>query len=75
LRIAETARRHNIADENMLHAVRNGIADWRFDDDFTMIVGPARGGQLLEVGVLGIEPMNRLSFTRCAPARNSYPHR
>jgi len=33
-RIAETARKHAIADEDMRHAVRNAIAQWRLDDDF-----------------------------------------
>jgi len=55
VRIAETARKHGIADEDSLHAVRNAIAQRRLDDDFTMRVGPARAGNLLEVGVLGID--------------------
>ena len=55
VRIAETARKHAVADEDILHAVRNAIAQWRLDDDFMMRVGPARGGSLLEVGVLGID--------------------
>jgi hypothetical protein len=36
----------------MHHAVRNPIAQWRLDDEFTMRVGPARDGDLLEIGVL-----------------------
>ncbi len=55
MRVAQTARKHGIADEDMLHAVRNPIAQWRLDDNFTMRVGPARDGDLLEVGVLGID--------------------
>jgi hypothetical protein len=39
----------------MRNAVRSAIAQWRLDDDFTMRVGPARGANLLEVGVLGID--------------------
>jgi len=45
----------NRRDEDSLHAVRNAIAQWRLDEDFTMRVGPARDGDLLEVGVLGID--------------------
>jgi hypothetical protein len=31
------------------------FAQWQLDDDFTMRAGPARDGDLLEVGVLGID--------------------
>jgi hypothetical protein len=55
VRIAHIARKHGIADEDMFHALRNPIAQWRLDDDFTMRLGPARDGDLLEVGVLGID--------------------
>jgi len=55
VRIAETARKHGVADEDTLHAVRSAIAQWRLNDDFTMRVGPACDGSLLEVGVLGID--------------------
>jgi hypothetical protein len=55
MRVAQTARKHGIADEDMLHATRNAIAQWRLDYDFTMRVGPAHGGDLLEIGVLGID--------------------
>jgi hypothetical protein len=51
VRIADTARRHEIADEDMLHALRNAIRI-AASDEFTMVIGPARDGQLLEVGVL-----------------------
>lgn len=55
MRIAQTARKHGIADEDIGHAVRHAIGQWRLDDDFTMRVGPARDGDLLEIGVLGID--------------------
>jgi hypothetical protein len=55
VRIAQTARKHGIADEDMVHAIRNAIGQWQLDDGFTMRVGPARDGDLLEVGVLGID--------------------
>jgi hypothetical protein len=44
VRIAQTARKHGVADEDMSHAVRNPIAQWQLDDNFTMRVGPARDG-------------------------------
>lgn len=51
VRIAQTARRHGVADEDMLHAARNAIRR-RKDDQFTMLIGAARDGSLLEVGIL-----------------------
>ena len=50
--IADSARRHGIADEDMLHAIRNAIATEDIDDGFTMFIGPARNASLVEVGVV-----------------------
>ncbi len=73
--IGESARKHGIADEDMLHAVRNAIAQWRLDDNFTMRVGPARVGDLLEVGVLGIDSDDPV-IVHAMPCRPQYmPHR
>lgn len=55
MRIAQPARKHGIADEDMIHAARYPIAQWQLDDDFTMRVDSARHGDLLEIGVLGID--------------------
>ena len=75
MRIAEPARKHGIADEDSLHAVRNAIAQWRLDEDFTMRVGPARDGDLLEVGVLGIDSDDPV-IVHAMPCRSQYlPHR
>jgi hypothetical protein len=75
VRVAQTARKHRIADEDMTHAVRNAIAQWRLDDDFTMRVGPARNGELLEVGVLGIDTDDPV-IVHAMPTRPQYlPHR
>ena len=49
---ADSARRHGIADEDMLHAIRNAIATEDLDDGFTMFIGPARDASLVEVGVV-----------------------
>lgn len=50
--IADSARRHGVADDDMLHALRNPLRVFDFDDDFTMTVGADRSGNLLEVGVV-----------------------
>ena len=48
--VLDSARRHGIADNDMLHAYRNPIRV--FDpDDMTMLIGPDEAGRLLEVGV------------------------
>jgi hypothetical protein len=75
VRIAQTARKHDIADDDMLHAVRNPIAQWHLDDDFTMRAGPARDGDLLEVGILGIDTDDPV-IVHAMGARPQYlPHR
>ena len=55
MRIVEDARKHGIADEDMLHAARLPLKDWDLGDDAIMRVGPARYGHLLEIGIAGIE--------------------
>lgn len=54
MRIARSARRHGIDDEDILHALRNAIRS--FDvDEVTMLIGPARDGTLLELGVVELD--------------------
>ena len=54
IRIAETAQKHGIADEDTLHAARLPLRDWDLDDDAVMRIGPARDGRLLEIGIADI---------------------
>jgi hypothetical protein len=54
MRIGEPARKHGIADEDMLHAARHPIRELA-SDEVTMLIGPAREGSLLEIGVLDID--------------------
>jgi hypothetical protein len=75
VRIGQAARKHGIADEDMHHTVRNPIAQWRLEDEFTMRVGPARDGDLLEIGVLGIDTDDPV-IVHAMRARPQYlPHR
>jgi hypothetical protein len=75
VRIAQTARKHGIADNDMFHAARNPIAQWQLDDDFTMRIGPAHDGDVLEVGILGIDT-NDPVIVHAMRARPQYlPHR
>jgi hypothetical protein len=52
MRIGEPARKHGVSDEDMLHAYRNATRRIRKDDDVVMLIGPARDGEPLEIGVL-----------------------
>jgi hypothetical protein len=54
VRISDGAHSHGITDEDMLHAARNAISQSIEEDGFTMLIGPARDGSLLEVGFLDI---------------------
>jgi hypothetical protein len=49
--IGDSARRHGISDEAMLHAVRQAIRVVDLDEDTTLYIGADQGGTLLEVVV------------------------
>jgi len=51
LRISESAGKHGVAHEDIWHAMRNAIRLHQ-EDEFTMLVGPATDGSLLEIGIL-----------------------
>lgn len=55
MRIGEPARKHHVRDEDIRHAIRNAVRAIAMDDDLTMLIGPARSGTLLEIGVLDLE--------------------
>lgn len=50
--IAESARKHGIHDEDMIHAYRNAIRSFDLDEGLIMLIGPSRPGNLLEIGVV-----------------------
>ncbi|MFQ5556872.1 MAG: hypothetical protein ACE5GB_05105 [Acidimicrobiales bacterium] len=50
--IASSARRHGIADADMIHAFDNPVLVDHIDEDFTMLVGGDRAGNPLEIGVI-----------------------
>jgi hypothetical protein len=55
VRIGEPARKHDVVDADILHAVRTAMRKVAIDEDLTMLIGPASDGALLEIGVLDIE--------------------
>ena len=48
--ILHSARKHGIADEDIVHAYEHFIRVFMFDD-LVMLVGPDRATRLLEIGV------------------------
>ena len=49
MEIHESALRHGIAEDDLLHPVRNAVAIDELDDDLRLYIGPARSAALLEV--------------------------
>lgn len=50
--ILESARKHDVPDDDILHAFRNPIYVEPLDEGLTMLVGPSRAAHLLELGVV-----------------------
>ncbi|MGH3155588.1 MAG: hypothetical protein ACRDNF_03275 [Streptosporangiaceae bacterium] len=54
VRTGGPARRHGVDDEGIWHAARTATRKIDMDEDLTMLIGPARDGAPLEIGVLGL---------------------
>jgi hypothetical protein len=67
--VLASARKHGITDEQMLHAYRNPIRVFEFDD-LTMLVGADASGQPLEVGVVIAEGIEFI--VHAMPARDKF---
>ena len=55
MRIGAPARKHGILDADIWHGIRNATLKIDMDGDLTMLIGPARNGAPLELGVLGLD--------------------
>ncbi len=67
--ILESARKHGILDDDMLHAYRNPIRIFDLDD-LTMLIGPDRSARPVEIGVArgdGVE-----FIVHAMPARDKF---
>lgn len=71
--ILESAYRHAVAEEDILHALRFSIHHVRQGDDMVMFIGPDRSGNsLIEVGVV-IWWGGELAIAHAmSPARDKY---
>lgn len=73
--IAASARkRPGVSDEDMIHAYRMQVRNHGVDGEgFTMIVGPMRTGELIELGYLISDDDGRVVIVHCLrPARRKY---
>ena len=68
-RILASARKHGIADEDILHAFRNAIFEVT-DDDIVMLVGPNRDSNLIEIAI--IRSKNGFLIIHAMQARKKY---
>jgi len=50
MRVLPSARKHGVRDGDIRHAVRNPIRTIWIDDGM-LVIGPARDGALLEIGI------------------------
>lgn len=50
--ILDSARKHGIADDDILHALRNHIRAFGVEEGVTMVIGPAVDAQPLEIGLV-----------------------
>jgi len=50
--IAENARKHDIGNDDILHAYNRPIRVEDLDEGLLMLIGPDRTGRLLEVGAV-----------------------
>jgi hypothetical protein len=54
--IAASARKHDVADADMIHAYRNPIRAFELDEGLMMLIGPDHAGNMLEIGVVAGNP-------------------
>lgn len=69
--ILDSARKWGVDDEDMLHALRNYIRLYAMDEGFTMVTGPGRDAQLLEIGFVESTDGDMLVI-HAMPAREKY---
>ena len=63
------ARKHGIADDDMLHAYRHPIRVYEFDE-LTMLIGPDHAARMLEIDVAAAEGIEFI--VHAMPARAKF---
>ena len=67
--IVASARKHGIADNDMLHAYRNPVRVFQIDD-LVMLIGGDESGRMLEIGVAAAEGIEFI--VHALPAREKF---
>jgi hypothetical protein len=67
--ILDSARKHGLSDDDILHAYRNPIRVFEVDD-LTMLIGPDHAARLLEIGVATAEGIEFI--VHAMPARDKF---
>lgn len=72
MRIAASARKHGVADADILHAVAHPLRAFTDQGDLSlvMVIGPARNGVVLEIGLVDDDTDPRVIHAQ--PARLKY---
>jgi hypothetical protein len=68
MRVTESARKHGVEDDDMLHALRNYLKVFSLGE-VAMFIGPAYDGAVLEVGVIEDDEDPRIIHAMPARAR------
>ncbi|WP_167145768.1 hypothetical protein [Actinomyces sp. ZJ308] len=69
--ILDSAYRHGVSDEAMLHALRFPVRHFVQDDSMTMFIGADETGILVEVGVIEWQGVIAIAHAM-RPARSKY---
>lgn len=76
MEIGSSARRHGIADEDILHAWENAVRLVEYDydgEDRLLVIGPSRSGDILELVAVPAEvPTRIIHADRLQPSRYDY---
>ncbi len=67
--ILASARKHQVSDDDMLHAYRNPIRVFDLDE-LVMLIGPDTAARLIEVGVSEAEGIDFI--VHAMPARDKF---
>ena len=70
--ILASARRHQVGEDDMLHALRNPVRTFLLDEDMTMVIGADTAGRLLEIGVVESRDEPGLVIVHAMPARSKF---
>lgn len=69
--VADSARRHGVADEDMSHAVRNRLRVVAGEGQ-ALVIGADRAGRMLEVVVLDDDPEDEPVIIHALPLRPKF---